>query len=283
MRNEAFLKTALACLPTPKETEVPAVRRLRLHRTGEGIAEETIERTPMKKGDRCCFDFGDHQVGRLTLKLGAVGSHPDAPAWIRIQFAEQAAELFERAEDYHGWISTGWIQQEQLHVDVLPCMLRLPRRYAFRYVQIEVLDVSSKYSLTVEDAVCTAVSSAEDSDLAPLGSGDPMLDRMDAVACRTLHNCMQRVFEDGPKRDRRLWLGICVCRPWRITRPTRTSTWSRAASISSRPCRWKTACCPPPSSWSRSRRRTTPACRTTPCSSRRRCWIITRPAATGKP
>jgi hypothetical protein len=30
---------------------------------------------------------------------------------------------------------------------------------------------------------------------------------MDTVAQRTLRNCMQDVFEDGPKRDRRLWLG----------------------------------------------------------------------------
>ena len=207
MRNEAFLKTALACLPTPKETEVPVVRCLRLCRTDEGIAEEAIEKAPMKKGDRLVLDFGDHQVGYLTLKLGFVGSHPDAPAWLRIQFAEQPAELFETAEAYHGWISTGWIQQEQLHVDVLPSTLRLPRRYAFRYVQIVVLDVSSKYALTVEDALCTAVSSADSTKLTPLAEEDALLRRMDAVACRTLHNCMQRVFEDGPKRDRRLWLG----------------------------------------------------------------------------
>ena len=30
--------------------------------------------------------------------------------------------------------------------------LRLPRRYAFRYVMIEVLDISSKFDLVVEDA-----------------------------------------------------------------------------------------------------------------------------------
>ena len=207
MRNEAFLQTALACLPTPKQTLVPAVRCLRFERTEDGIRAGETERKPLKKGDKLCFDFGGHQVGYLSLKLGAVGSHPDAPAWIRLQFAEQPIELFERAEDYRGWISTGWIQTEQLHVDLLPCTLRLPRRYAFRYVQLEVLDVSSKYALTVEEAVCTAVSSAEDAGLTPLGSGDALLDRMDAAACRTLHNCMQRVFEDGPKRDRRLWLG----------------------------------------------------------------------------
>lgn len=207
MRNEAFLKTALACLPTPKQSAVPCKRLLRLSKAEDEIRCEEIQAAPLKKGDSLVLDFGDHQVGYLSLRLGFTGSHPDAPAWLRIQFAERPVELFERAEDYRGWISTGWIQQEQLHVDVLPCTLRLPRRYAFRYVKLEVLDVSSKYSLTLEEAVCTAVSSAEEGALAPLASGDPLLDRMDAVACRTLHNCMQRVFEDGPKRDRRLWLG----------------------------------------------------------------------------
>jgi len=31
--------------------------------------------------------------------------------------------------------------------------------------------------------------------------------RIDQVSLRTLRNCMQDFFEDGPKRDRRLWLG----------------------------------------------------------------------------
>ena len=34
-----------------------------------------------------------------------------------------------------------------------------------------------------------------------------MIRRLDRVSLRTLQNCMQSVFEDGPKRDRRLWLG----------------------------------------------------------------------------
>ena len=161
MRNEAFLSTALSCLPTPKETEALCKRSLRLTGNADDIRTEVLQRAPMKKGDRIVLDFGDHQVGYLTLKLGFVGSHPDAPAWIRLQFAERPVELFESAEEYHGWISTGWIQQEQIHIDTLPCTLRLPRRYAFRYVQIEVLDVSSKYELIVENAICTAVSSAD--------------------------------------------------------------------------------------------------------------------------
>ena len=36
---------------------------------------------------------------------------------------------------------------------------------------------------------------------------DEKLDRIYQVGLKTLADCMQDVFEDGPKRDRRLWLG----------------------------------------------------------------------------
>jgi hypothetical protein len=100
----------------------------------------------------------------------------------------------------------GWIQQEQLHIDVLPAILELPRRYAFRYLQIEVLDASSKYQLKLEDAFCLATTSADDTRLKPfVGTSRQM--HLDQIACHTLRECMQDVFEDGPKRDRRLWMG----------------------------------------------------------------------------
>ncbi len=161
----------------------------------------------LKAGDQITLDFGNHYVGYLSLRFSTKGSHFDAPAWLRIRFAERLCELEEDAAMYHGWISKGWIQQEQLHIDCFPCTLAMPRRYAFRYVRIEVLDISSKYSLVLEDAVCDAVSSADDGALKPYHTADPQLRRLDAIACRTLHSCMQSVFEDGPKRDRRLWMG----------------------------------------------------------------------------
>ena len=37
--------------------------------------------------------------------------------------------------------------------------------------------------------------------------GDPLLNQIDLVSRKTLKECMQDVFEDGPKRDRRMWLG----------------------------------------------------------------------------
>ena len=190
-RNDAFLRKA--------ETLRPELYTRTLKVMGSA--------TPLKKGSSLCLDFGEHLVGHVTVKLGFTGSHPDAPAWLRLKFAERLPELGENVEDYHGWISASWVQQEQVHVDVLPCELHLPRRYAFRFVQIEVLDISAKYDLILEYASCEAVSSADDAVLAPFETEDPLLRQIDKVACTTLRDCMQLVFEDGPKRDRRLWVG----------------------------------------------------------------------------
>jgi len=52
-----------------------------------------------------------------------------------------------------------------------------------------------------------AVSAVDMADIQLLDSGDMLLDRIDRVGAKTLMDCMQSVFEDGPKRDRRLWLG----------------------------------------------------------------------------
>ena len=152
------------------------------------------------------LDFGNHFVGRLTLRLRSEGSHPDAPAWLQFKFCENKRELNETLDGYKGWISKGWVQQEQAHVDVLPTVLVLPRRYAFRYVRIDVLALSNKYSLVVEDAYADATTSADDSLVKPL-QGEAWENSIDRVARRTLRSCMQDVFEDGPKRDRRMWLG----------------------------------------------------------------------------
>ena len=161
----------------------------------------------LKKGDKVCLDFGNHQVGYINMKLGYKGSHPDAPVLLKLHFAANPIELFEDPEEYHGWVCSSWIEYEQIHVDVVPSELKLPRRYAFRYLQIEVIDISSKFDLCIEDVICTAVSGADDNNMISFDTNDAQDKRLDEIACRTLHDCMQVVFEDGPKRDRRLWIG----------------------------------------------------------------------------
>lgn len=159
------------------------------------------------KGDRLRYDFGDHQVGYITIKLASRGSYPDAPAFLKLKMAERLVEFHEDTDTYDGWLSRGWIQEEWIHIDEFPVEIRLPRRYAFRYIEIEVLATSAKYQLVVENVQCEAVSSVSDRPIVYLQTGDELLDRIDRVGIRTLHNCMQEVYEDGPKRDRRLWIG----------------------------------------------------------------------------
>lgn len=190
-QNPAFLTTADALKPNLFRRTV----------TARG------PQTPMTQDDRTVLDFSEHLVGFVTLSFETVGSHPDAPAWLDLQFAEREQELFDRVEDYHGWVSPSWVQQERIHLDTFPCTVTLPRRYAFRYLGIRVLGISRKFRLVVREAWCEAVSSADDTRLLPYRSQDGERLRLDRIACKTLHDCMQDVFEDGPKRDRRLWLG----------------------------------------------------------------------------
>lgn len=211
VKNEKFLEKALGLIPELYKTEVPVKRTVTMSmepdRNVKITQAATYRETPLKKGDRVCLDFGDHQVGYLSLKLAGVGSHADAPVWLKLHFAENPVELFEDAKSYQGWICSSWIEEEQIHVDIIPSVVELPRRYAFRYVELEVLDISSKFDLVLEEAVCTAVSSVRDEELMEYQPEDPFHAELDRIACRTLHECMQRVFEDGPKRDRRLWIG----------------------------------------------------------------------------
>lgn len=160
---------------------------------------------PLGEGQSVTFDFGNHYVGYVTLYLSQSGSHQDAPALIKVRFGETPRDIEEDTSDYRSWISRGWLQEELLHADVLPCRLALPRRYAFRYVKVEVVAVSSKYSLIVNSAAVRHVTSAPES--LPLCGKDEKSQTIDKIAVRTLSECMQDVFEDGPKRDRRLWLG----------------------------------------------------------------------------
>ena len=204
MNDQKLLNKGLALLPDLYESYVEAERTVAIAKDGQGAVcvgpAECYRTRLLKKGDSVVLDFGDHQVGYLSLKFGTEGSHADAPVLLRLHFAEIPAELLEDAETYHGWICSSWIEEERIHVDVLPGEISLPRRYAFRYLKVSVLGISQKFRLVVREARCEAVSSADDGRLLPYRSRDGELLRLDRIACRTLHDCMQDVFEDGPKR-----------------------------------------------------------------------------------
>ncbi len=97
------------------------------------------------------------------------------------------------------------MQQQDLWLDVLPARVALPRRYCLRYLKVEVKALSRKFRLQFDEIALETVTSAGSPH--PAVIADLQLKAIDDVAVRTLKNCMQEVFEDGPKRDRRLWLG----------------------------------------------------------------------------
>lgn len=161
----------------------------------------------MRNGDTAILDFGDYITGHLTFSIVGVGRGVDAPARVKFTFGEVPAEVAENFEHYKGGLSRSWLQDEVINIDVLPAAITLPRRYSFRYVKIDVVAISPNYNVRFEEVRATAITSAGKNQR-PLPAGTPeRLRRIDEVSLNTLRNCMQTVFEDGPKRDRRLWIG----------------------------------------------------------------------------
>lgn len=213
-KNEKFLRIAEELRPELHATHILPERIIKTAENEkserEVCEEESLDKLKEKHlnaGESVIFDFGNHHVGYVTLDLGSFGSHQDAPAYIYLKFAERLDELGADTDSYNGWISKGWIQEEFLHIDVLPAKLKLPRRYAFRYLEIKVIAVSLKFSLVVNEVKAESVSAVSEKEVSMLRTGDELLKKIDEVSIRTLKNCMQLVFEDGPKRDRRMWLG----------------------------------------------------------------------------
>ena len=166
-----------------------------------------LEEKVFARQESIILDFGDHLVGYLSLDIRAIAACQDAPLKIRFTFGELPFELVESFDLYKGWLSSSWLQEELVFVDVLPTTLRLPRRYSFRYLKIEILDTSPSYSVRLENIICDTVTSADLSKVSAVDSDNAGLRQMDQAGVLTLKDCMQTVFEDGPKRDRRLWIG----------------------------------------------------------------------------
>lgn len=159
------------------------------------------------KNEQVILDLGDHYVGHFSIDMKSVGSPMDAPLFLHLKFCEIPIELVENSDDYDGLLSKSWLQDEYMHLDTLPQTLELERRYSCRYILLDVIDTSPKWKVQFSNPTFVAQSSADLKKVKPVKTGDKMLDRIDQVGLKTLQDCMQRVFEDGPKRDRRLWLG----------------------------------------------------------------------------
>jgi alpha-L-rhamnosidase len=168
---------------------------------------ESVCNRPLAPGDSFILDFGQHLTGQFVLSLRRFEIPVDAPVRLSFIFAEVPAELAEPFDPYSGTLARSWLQDETVNFDDIPQTATLPRRYAFRYVKIAVASCSKHGKFGFADLHAESLTSADESRLLPFTPRNADEDAMDRVARRTLRDCMQTVFEDGPKRDRRLWLG----------------------------------------------------------------------------
>jgi hypothetical protein len=165
---------------------------------------------PNKKlitGDSIFYDFGEHVVGYISLSLKTKdGQQIDGPVQLELVFDEVPSGVAVPHSLYRGWISSAWLQSEIITVDRMPFSIDLPRRYTFRYVRVNVLNGSGSFELMLDKLEATSVTSAG-KDLGKPTASSPILNKVDSVSLITLRDCMQTVLEDGPKRDRRMWIG----------------------------------------------------------------------------
>ncbi|MEE9463824.1 MAG: glycoside hydrolase [Bacteroidales bacterium] len=163
--------------------------------------------SPLKsKRNDLIIDFGGHMVGRIQFVIKpTLPAH--APVQLKFTFGEAPSELKESFNDYQGTLSKAWLQEEIITVHTMPDTVILPHRYAFRYLKIEHMASAGDLDFYIIDIFCESVSSAS-LDLGETSRKiSPEFGKISDVSIKTLQDCMQTVFEDGPKRDRRIWIG----------------------------------------------------------------------------
>lgn len=158
----------------------------------------------LSEGESVTVDLGNHYVGYLSFKMWFADAYIDAPVRMEVRFLECERELTDDYTEFNSGLCRSWLQDEIINVD-FPGIYSMPRRYAARFVQIKI--IATPRELVLSDFTFEAETSVDTDALMPYSTADKELALIDKIAVNTLKNCMQRVFEDGPKRDRRLWIG----------------------------------------------------------------------------
>lgn len=159
-----------------------------------------------KKKKEVIVDFGKHLVGNVSFKIKDIGPMQDAVLRFKVTFGEIPSDLGLPVEPYTGSLSRGRMQDFQCDVSYDGCYT-FNRRITARYMKIEAVGTSIYSDFCFDNITFEATTSAGKSK-AQLASTTPQIFKDIArVSENTLKDCMQGVFEDGPKRDQRLWMG----------------------------------------------------------------------------
>jgi len=152
-------------------------------------------------------DFGEHITGSFSFNTNLLRAESDAPARFKLTFGEVPSELVTPFDPYQGGLSRAWLQDEVVTVMTMPATMTIPRRVSFRYVKIELIATPPGYDFCISGMKCDAVTSAINTPEELSATTPQLFKDIDRVSLNTLKECMQTVYEDGPKRDQRLWLG----------------------------------------------------------------------------
>lgn len=214
-QQEAWLQKAEACKPVLNKTIHHPVREVKIvadanafqgfKAVEDGNINDLYSKS-FKEKKEVVVDFGEHLVGNASFKIKDIGPMQDAVLRFKVTFGEVPSDLGLPVEPYTGSLSRGWMQDFQCDVSYDGCYT-FNRRITARYMKIEALGTSIYSDFCFDNITFEATTSAGKSK-AQLASTTPQIFKDIArVSENTLKDCMQGVFEDGPKRDQRLWMG----------------------------------------------------------------------------
>ena len=214
-RKDIWRKRGEALKPNLKHWVVRPVGTVNIHEHPEFWQKRRVEpdlpvriliEKLWKSGDSFIVDFGESVVGRIRINLRpGKGVHNGAPIRLCLLAGELPYDVDSEPETYSRGLSRAWVQDEIVNLDILPGEYVLPRRYSLRYLKVKIIS-EPRCSVKFND-ISIIAEGVEEHIPEPLEQWDEQLVRIDNAGLRTLRNCMQDFLEDGPKRDRRLWLG----------------------------------------------------------------------------
>lgn len=178
----------------------------RYEQTNETLSH--LQQQNFKDVQEVTLDFGRHLVGHFRFHTKTLGSRPqDAPVRLKFFFGELPAELNTPLDPWRGSLSRAWMQDEAVTVTQTGTWVEIPRRLACRYLRVELMGASRDFDFAIDSMEFRAQSSAGEVQTRLLDSCPEDVANINKVGIETLRECMQTVYEDGPKRDRRLWIG----------------------------------------------------------------------------
>lgn len=107
-----------------------------------------------------CYDLGEHFTGYLSFDIKGHNAVSDSPVKLKLTFAEVPFGFSYEDSKKEGWLSYSWLQEEYIFVDEVPSRVTLPRRYAARYIRIEIVAKNKIMDVELSDVCFKAVSSA---------------------------------------------------------------------------------------------------------------------------